>query len=78
MSVHGDCPKCGGHKKLTKHHVLPRCHYKQGSGKIEYVCRECHDELEIFIMAIEGKNNKGKRNKLTPWEYEVIYFQFIH
>lgn len=77
MALKGNCPKCSKHKFLTKHHILPRCHFTQGSGRIVYVCRACHDDLEIYIELIEGKNNKGKRNKLSTWNYEIIYHDFL-
>lgn len=76
MAKKGICPKCSKNKTLTKHHILPRTHFK-GSSKIVYLCRTCHDELEKYIESVEGKNRKGKRNKLSYWQYPIIYTDFL-
>lgn len=44
----GKCHKCNKHKVLTKHHVLPKRHFKH-SHVILYLCRSCHSELERII-----------------------------
>ena len=75
--MEGTCPKCDKLKKLTKHHILPRCHFKGGSGKIVYLCRVCHDEIEKFIEQVEGKKPNGKRKKLSYWQYPIIYQSFL-
>ncbi|WP_457635804.1 HNH endonuclease [Persephonella sp.] len=45
------CPKCFNLRKLTKHHILPKRHFKKKEDreKIFLLCRECHDEIEKQI-----------------------------
>lgn len=47
----GECPKCHATKKLTKHHIKPRRWFGKGrrNSSVVYICRECHDELELLI-----------------------------
>jgi len=44
----GICPKCLAEKPLTRHHVLPRRHFRENS-EIVYLCRDCHSDLEKLI-----------------------------
>jgi len=50
------CPKCKCEKKLTKHHVFKSAIFgKNGRNDILiYLCRHCHDKLEIKITEMEG------------------------
>lgn len=74
----GTCPKCRQETLLTKHHVQPKTHNRgRGSSHIEYICRSCHDDLEYFIQSVEGKNNKGRRNKLPDYVYRNLYNFFV-
>ncbi len=70
-----ECPKCKQVKKMTIHHLLPKTHYK-GAGDTVYVCRECHNKLEMIILQEEGRI-KGKRRKLDPIVYYSIWNSFI-
>jgi hypothetical protein len=46
----GICPKCLTLKPLTKHHVLPKRHFGCGDrSPILFLCRECHDLIELLI-----------------------------
>jgi len=70
------CPKCGRVRKMTIHHIYPKTHFK-GRSETAYICRECHNELEHFIEQHEGRNRKGKRNKLPAQMYVSLYEAFI-
>lgn len=48
MKYCGVCPKCGVDKKLTKHHIFP-CRHGGRKEQVIYICRECHDSLELLI-----------------------------
>jgi len=76
MSKEGKCPKCKIERKLTKHHIYPRTHFR--INEAEYICRTCHDELEYFIVLVEGRNSNGLRNKLKASVYPLIYQIFIN
>lgn len=77
MRHNAECPKCKEvRKSLTKHHLLPCCHFGR-NGPIAYICRTCHDDLEYFLQRIEGRTKKGKRNKLPKCSYFTIYEIFI-
>jgi len=69
-----ECQICGREYdrkvKFSRHHVLPKRYFK-GNGKVEEICRDCHDELEFIIKKQECKDNK--RTKLTAKEYHVIF-----
>ena len=44
------CPKCHKIRRGTKHHVLPKRHFKhQKNAPILFICRLCHDQLELLI-----------------------------
>lgn len=49
----GVCPKCHRCRPLTRHHVYPRRHrhhwHKWQQKTFVYICRECHDRLELLI-----------------------------
>ena len=62
------CPKCFEMKKLTEHHILPRRFYKFNKHII-YLCRECHNNIEIVVSKLEFDNN-GKLDK--DGYYKVI------
>lgn len=42
------CLKCHTSKRLTRHHILPKRHYK-GAGPVMTLCRYCHDRIELLI-----------------------------
>lgn len=47
---HSICPRCKSEKPLTRHHVLPKRHYKSHKhSPIQILCRDCHDNLERLI-----------------------------
>lgn len=50
-----ECPKCKEVKPLTRHHILPRRFFKVQNAPIFYICRECHDELELMIPVQQKK-----------------------
>lgn len=58
------CPGCGVVKKMTKHHILPKRHFRVGGGQILLICRECHNELELLIPQ--------KRVKDVMFYYHII------
>jgi len=72
----GTCPKCNEVRPLTKHHVLPKTHYGH-TREIEYICRACHDELEYYIVSVEGRNRRGRRIKLCREVYRLLWSQFL-
>ncbi|HRF70623.1 MAG TPA: hypothetical protein PKV66_04260 [Candidatus Pelethenecus sp.] len=41
------CARCGTRSCPSKHHILPRRHFK--SSLVVYLCRDCHDEIERMI-----------------------------
>ena len=41
------CPKCLEMKTLTKHHIYPKRFFR--NSPIFWLCRECHDDLEMGI-----------------------------
>ncbi|RME54034.1 hypothetical protein D6783_00055 [Candidatus Woesearchaeota archaeon] len=46
----GECPKCGEHTALERHHVYPVRHYgKRNNRLFLLLCRECHRQLEWHI-----------------------------
>ena len=63
--VRGECPKCHCQKILTKHHIKPRRWFGRGkrNNSVIYICRECHDELELLIPYEKQK---------VPFYYQVI------
>lgn len=76
----GNCPKCNEEKNLTRHHIFPRTHFKGNQtllAEIILICRECHDDLEYEISMQEGRNRKGKRNRLRVIDYVIILQNFI-
>jgi len=62
------CPKCFEVRKLTEHHILPRRFYKFNKHVI-YLCRKCHDNIEVIISKLESENN-GRLD--TDGYYKVI------
>ena len=67
----GNCPVCK--EDYTKenfksgHHELPK-RYFHGLGNIYYLCRRCHNDLELLIPT-----NK----KLSVRDYKIILSNFI-
>jgi transcription elongation factor Elf1 len=55
----GVCPKCNEERPLTKHHVYPKRWFGRGKENQQYlwICRECHDELELLIPYKKKKRN---------------------
>ncbi len=45
-----NCVRCGTTKNLSRHHIKDKNGKK--TGKIEILCRECHDEAEIEYMEL--------------------------
>jgi len=70
----GICPKCLVNKKLTKHHIYPKRYKKRGNKDVKYLCRSCHDELEVDIMLQEIKS---KSLPLDKKEYLQILNEFL-
>jgi len=57
MARSGLCPICRQHKTLTKHHIYKSCVWRskpETQTKIFYVCRKCHDAIEIEITRREN------------------------
>lgn len=50
---HGICPRCKKEKDLTTHHVRKRLIFGN-NGRTLYLCRSCHDELEILVTVMEN------------------------
>lgn len=71
-----ECPKCGNDRKMTHHHILPKCHYRGSKQTIE-LCRECHDEIETIILSLEGRDRKGRRNRLPEFFYRNLINFFL-
>lgn len=69
------CQACGNeyvsednHKRLTTHHVYPQ-RYFHGKGPKEYVCQNCHTELDKYWIPLKPK--------LTKPKYKKLFNQFI-
>lgn len=44
------CPKCRELRPMTLHHVMPRRWFgKKNNNLTFYLCRRCHDALELLI-----------------------------
>lgn len=72
----GTCPKCLINKQLSRHHILPKCHFGN-THEIELICIPCHRDLEKFIESFEGKDKNKRRRKLKRAMYRLIYEAFI-
>lgn len=61
------CSKCELECEITKHHVKDVDGIK--TGEIQYVCRECHDgiELQYYLEGRLGKIKRGKRGKILKY-----------
>jgi hypothetical protein len=86
----GVCPKCrnpysqNGLRQKTKHHIVPRCLWKNRdispealeelNNKIFELCRGCHDDLNRVIHRVESE--------ILFLEYRAMYVEilsaFIH
>lgn len=76
MSRHKEeCPKCGCNKRLTRHHIFPKRHFK--SNEVILLCRECHDKLESIINDAEYLFGNGRRKKMKRMTYYEILVRFI-
>lgn len=76
MARHGHCPICGKYTNLTKHHVFKSCVWKnrqETQGRLFYVCRECHDAIEIEI--VKRENNILQR---YPKLYTDVIIDFLN
>lgn len=78
------CEKCGTHKNITRHHILPRCVF-HGRGGICYLCRCHHDEVERRIMKTEKQmlgdrilDGPSKRFILEEHEYREILQDYLN
>ena len=69
------CPKCKEKRKMTTHHILPKCHFGKTKETGE-LCRDCHDDLEYVLLLFEGKH-KGKRRKMLPHYYRELWTLFV-
>jgi hypothetical protein len=56
MTFKGKCPICKRFcNQLTKHHKWRRAVWgKKKNSDVIYICRKCHDELEIAITKKEN------------------------
>ncbi|MDA3815585.1 MAG: hypothetical protein PF549_04430 [Patescibacteria group bacterium] len=68
----GICPKCFKLKRLTKHHILPKRFYKRNDHTI-YLCRDCHDEIEVILERLECDNS----GRLKHHHYQEVIKRFI-
>lgn len=68
----GVCPKCFKVRVLTKHHVLPQRFYGRNSNTI-YLCRNCHDKIEIILSRLECDNG----GRLKHRHYLQVIKDFI-
>lgn len=64
-------------RNMSKHHVIPKVH----GGTLEkknrkYICRRCHNELEQFILLLEGVQ-QGKRIRRSDEFYRECVKFFI-
>ncbi|MDD5098523.1 MAG: hypothetical protein PHD31_02295 [Candidatus Pacebacteria bacterium] len=69
----GTCPKCKRENvPLTNHHIYPRWVYGPNDIR-EYLCRECHDEVEKW-------NREFERMVLRLFQkcYRLIYRAFMN
>lgn len=82
----GQCPRCGEHCRLTRHHIYPK-RWFQKRRKLwrEYnlhtvlLCRECHDDIERIILDEElAESDNGIRVELTLSVYDLIVAQFCN
>ena len=56
------CSSCGSKQKIEKHHVFPKCHFGHRNNNMTIpICRECHIELERFILEAEGSTHHSER-----------------
>ena len=70
LKANGLCPKCFKIKYFTGHHVYPKRYFNGNKDKL-YLCRDCHDDLEILIKEIE----RGR--KLPKKQYLEIVIEFL-
>lgn len=66
----GVCPKCLRICQLTRHHIYPKVHFR-GSREILFLCRECHDILEMYWYP------KRNRKRLKKRDYLEIIERFL-
>lgn len=53
------CPKCDKHKKVTRHHILPRRFFgSPPNAPILLICRSCHTDLEQLIPEKELQSHQ--------------------
>lgn len=52
MAEKQPCPVCGKLARLTRHHVLPKHVFGENDSAF-YLCRNCHDGLELAIRDME-------------------------
>ena len=53
------CKECGSHKKLTKHHKIPKSEGGTNEPRnIYYICRDCHDKIHNMTPKIKRKAKK--------------------
>ncbi|PIR57795.1 MAG: hypothetical protein COU71_02105 [Parcubacteria group bacterium CG10_big_fil_rev_8_21_14_0_10_38_31] len=57
------CPVCKEKRDPTRHHVLPKRHFKKRSKDILKVCRRCHDKIEM---------NMPRKEQPAVFYYKVL------
>lgn len=58
------CHACGKDRKMTKHHILPKRHFKCHITIL--LCQECHNELEKILP-------QDKRHYLVYVQYLIKF-----
>lgn len=53
----GICPKCKEFCQLTRHHIRPKRFYGKNTDEILWICRTCHDNIELLIPREEKKDD---------------------
>lgn len=76
------CAKCGTKSRKSQHHIYPRCFvFKHVIQDLcIWLCRGCHDELELIIHNHEvqfGKDVGLERKKLPDWAYPHLALKFL-
>jgi len=86
MRRQGQCPRCGEHCNLTRHHIYPKRWYRKHRNQWRamwnahtvLLCRECHDDIEHIIESEErSRSHHGLRVPLCLTMYDIIVTQFI-
>lgn len=80
----GCCPVCNQkyirnnrYRYKSPHHILPQRWFGK-HGEVVYLCRSCHNLLEIIIEKVELAFGNGKRVELTKQIYYAILNGFLN